>query len=333
MRQVALAVLVAGVVAAGVHWGTFVAGGSDSYCYAHQAERWAVGTAAGGRAAGARGAVAGAPAHVRAGRPRAVADGARRRSSRSVRRGCRSSWRRSCGWAAATRCSWWCRCSARCSSAATFAAGARFGARVGLAAARHAACSPVFLYQLVQPMSDVPAAALWMLAVAAATGTDGVRPLVAGLAAGAAILMRPNLAPLGVPIGLFLLFRPERAWRERLARRPGLRGRRRRRLRGGRADPECASTDRPFSSGYGSLDVLFSAEHVGPNASRYLSWLSQAHTPAWLVALAGAVRPAGRAERAVRGDVPREPRVLPAVRRRSTTGGICASCCRRFRSC
>src|SRR5687767_13957616 len=41
MRQVTLALLVAAVVWAGLHWGTFVAGGSDSYCYAYQAERWA----------------------------------------------------------------------------------------------------------------------------------------------------------------------------------------------------------------------------------------------------------------------------------------------------
>ena len=43
MRRAALALLLATVVFAGVHWGTFVAGGSDSYCYAAQAERWASG--------------------------------------------------------------------------------------------------------------------------------------------------------------------------------------------------------------------------------------------------------------------------------------------------
>ena len=41
MRKVVLALLLVSVIAAGVHWGTFVAGGSDSYCYAYQAERWA----------------------------------------------------------------------------------------------------------------------------------------------------------------------------------------------------------------------------------------------------------------------------------------------------
>src|SRR6187549_4023860 len=41
MRRLALVLLLAAVVFAGVRWGTFAAGGSDSYCYVHQAERWA----------------------------------------------------------------------------------------------------------------------------------------------------------------------------------------------------------------------------------------------------------------------------------------------------
>ena len=44
MRRVAIALLAAGVFAAGIHWGTFAVGGSDSYCYVHQAEGWASGT-------------------------------------------------------------------------------------------------------------------------------------------------------------------------------------------------------------------------------------------------------------------------------------------------
>src|SRR4029079_12536482 len=43
MRCVAIALLAAGVFAAGIHWGTFAVGGSDSYCYVHQAEGWASG--------------------------------------------------------------------------------------------------------------------------------------------------------------------------------------------------------------------------------------------------------------------------------------------------
>jgi hypothetical protein len=143
----------------------------------------------------------------------------------------------------------------------------------------------VFLYQLVQPMSDVPAAALWVLAVAAATGTTARAPLVAGMAAGGAILMRPNLVPLAVPVGLFLLFRPERAWRDRLAAAV---------VYAGGTGAGCLAValiqdtfyGSPFSSGYGALDVLFRSEHIRPNAASYFSWMSESHTLAWLAAAA-----------------------------------------------
>ena len=59
---------------------------------------------------------------------------------------------------------------------ATYVTGSRYGSRIGVAAAVLTAASPAFLYQVMQPMTDVPAAALWMLAVAAATGTSSSRP-------------------------------------------------------------------------------------------------------------------------------------------------------------
>ena len=47
----------------------------------------------------------------------------------------------------------------------TFALGRALDDEVtGLGAAVLLACSPIFLYQAVQPMSDVPAAALWLAA-------------------------------------------------------------------------------------------------------------------------------------------------------------------------
>ena len=50
-----------------------------------------------------------------------------------------------------------------------FLIGRRLGGPVaGAASAVLLACSPTFLYQLVQPMSDVPAAALWLAALALA---------------------------------------------------------------------------------------------------------------------------------------------------------------------
>jgi hypothetical protein len=294
MRQVGLALLFTGVVAVGLHWGTFVAGGSDSYCYSHQAERWAS-LVPGATIGGARGLQVTDPLALAAPWPDAALSFAPvgHVPSPTVNGAIVP------------------MCPAGLSMVmapfrvvggrdaiflvvplfgallvgATYVAGARYGARVGIAAAVLAACSPAFLYQLVQPMSDVPAAALWMSAVAAATGTKPRGPLLAGIAAGAAILMRPNLVVLGVPIGLFLLFRSERSWHQRLNATL---------VYGGGAAAGCAVValihkmfyGSPFSSGYGSLEALFGIEHVGQNASRYLSWMSEAHSPLWLIAFA-----------------------------------------------
>src|SRR5215207_7537099 len=43
MRTITLAMLAIAVGIVSWRWGSFVAGGSDSYCYLHQAERWASG--------------------------------------------------------------------------------------------------------------------------------------------------------------------------------------------------------------------------------------------------------------------------------------------------
>jgi hypothetical protein len=64
------------------------------------------------------------------------------------------------------------------------------------------ATSPVFLFQVVQPMSDVAAIAFWALAAVLALSS---RPALAGAAAGVAAMVRPNLAPLWLPIGLACL--------------------------------------------------------------------------------------------------------------------------------
>jgi hypothetical protein len=156
----------------------------------------------------------------------------------------------------------------------------------GIAASVLAATAPVFLYQLVQPMSDVPAAALWTAALAAAAGGGVWRSVVAGLLAGAAITMRPNLAPLAVFVwGL--------AWVG--GEGIGPRGRLR------RAVSSVAATapgvlvvamlqwrlyGSPFASGYGSLSALFSLSHVAPNLARYSRWLVETQTPLVLLGLA-----------------------------------------------
>jgi hypothetical protein len=168
---------------------------------------------------------------------------------------------------------------------ATYAVGSRFGSHVGLASSVVSAASPIFLYQLIQPMSDVPAAALWMTAVAAATGTTRHSGLRSGVPVGAAIVVRPNLLPLGIVIGIFLLLRPERTLRRRI----GVAA-----VYAACCAVACvivaltqqAFYGSPLASGYGSLAVLFSVDHVLPNLRRYLGWLWTTHTPAVVLAAA-----------------------------------------------
>jgi hypothetical protein len=105
-----------------------------------------------------------------------------------------------------------------------------------------------------------------------------------GVMASAAIIMRPNLAPLGVAIGVFLLCRPERPWSPR--------------VRAALTYATCCAIGcvvvaliqwrlygSPLASGYGSLSVLFAAEHIAPNARRYGEWLWRTQTPAIAIAL------------------------------------------------
>jgi Dolichyl-phosphate-mannose-protein mannosyltransferase len=91
----------------------------------------------------------------------------------------------------------------------TFAIGRRLGSSgIGLIAAWLLATSPVFLAMIVSPMSDVPAAAFWAVALCFALPRENERARsggrarldtwLCGLAGAAAILIRPNLAPLAI---------------------------------------------------------------------------------------------------------------------------------------
>ena len=288
MRGFALALVIGALVTATVRWGSWVAGGSDSYCYLHQAERWAdvFGQLARGRVTGLQvaqplaldapwpdAARAFAPAgHV----PSPTVPGAIVPICPSglsimmaplvIAGGPRAAFLILPMFAAIL-------------VAATSVVGSRFGARVGLLSSVLVAVSPIVLYQAIQPMSDVPAAALWMLAVALATGAGRRSSLLSGLATSAAILVRPNLVPLGFIIGLFLLFRPERTWWHRWRSAAAY---------AAASAPGCvivalmqnAFYGSPFASGYGSLATLFAVEYVRTNAGRYAGWLWSTHTPA-----------------------------------------------------
>jgi hypothetical protein len=177
----------------------------------------------------------------------------------------------------------------------TFVLGRRIeGALTGAAAAVLVACSPIFLYQLVQPMTDVPAAA-WWLAVAVLAVEE--HPLAAGLAASMAILTRPNLLPLAFVVGVYLIGvrRSPPRWRASGATL----------LRFGAGLIPGAIVlallnwrmyGSPVASGYGSAGDLFQIANVAPNLARYVRWLWQSHTPILALALAAPFLVARRAE-------------------------------------
>ena len=79
------------------------------------------------------------------------------------------------------------------------------GPLTGVVAALLLATSPIFLYQLLQPVSDVPAAAWWTLSLFLLTRAQRAAALGAGIAASMAVLTRPNLAPLLVVICGYLV--------------------------------------------------------------------------------------------------------------------------------
>jgi hypothetical protein len=171
---------------------------------------------------------------------------------------------------------------------ATYLMGSRLaGGAVGAVAALMLATSPSFLFQLLLPMSDVPVTAWWALSLALAL-RDGARAaLLSGLAAGVAILTRPNLVPLAIVPALLIagpIIRTRSlAWP--FTRRPLL-------FAVGSV-PGCLFIaflnwklyGSPLSIGYGPFEALFSWSNLIPNLQRYPTWLLQTETPVVLVAL------------------------------------------------
>jgi hypothetical protein len=155
----------------------------------------------------------------------------------------------------------------------------------GAAAAALLVCSPTFLYQVVQPMSDIPAMAWWLLVIICTIEReDGSRrPWLAGLAGSMALLTRPNLVPLAVVVTVYLVVVRGRGQRFADAAKfvagllPGVVI---------LAWMQRAMYGSPLATGYGSVDTMMSAVHVLPNLRRYAGWLIGSHTPFLLLALA-----------------------------------------------
>jgi hypothetical protein len=80
------------------------------------------------------------------------------------------------------------------------------GPVAGAMATAIVASSPIVLFLGRSIMSDLPAAAFWVAASAALLRPRATSPLLAGLLASLAILVRPNLAPLALPLAIFALW-------------------------------------------------------------------------------------------------------------------------------
>ncbi len=156
----------------------------------------------------------------------------------------------------------------------TYLLGTRVGdRRAGLLAATLLACSPIFLMQVMQPMSDVPATTFWLAAVVVGTAGGGSwRAFASGVLAAGALLVRPNLLPVAPAVGLLACATPPRLNRG-VAFALG-------------AVPAAAAVallnwklyGSPLSSGYGTAAGLFSLEWIPANLKRFPLWLLQLHT-------------------------------------------------------
>lgn len=285
MARLFVAFLVAAVPAAGLHWGTHAAGGSDSFCYTYQSEVWAgldlqpVNPLALRSPWPNRMETFTPAGHI----PSPTTEGSISPICPSGLSIVMAPFRAVAGRDAVFLVVpllggllvW-----------STWRFGRLFGTRVGAWSALLVAASPVFLLQLFQPMSDVPAAAWWMLAIGLAAGSSGeVRPGRAGMAAAVAIVTRPNLVPIAVVVALFLLLRPNAARRTRFmdaatfaaACAPGCLA---------VAAINTAFYGSPLTSGYGSFDHLFSGGYVAPNARLYAKRLLEIQTPLVFLSLA-----------------------------------------------
>jgi len=150
----------------------------------------------------------------------------------------------------------------------TYALGARLHSRpAGIAAAALLATSPIFLFQLVQPMSDVAVTGWWSLAFLFALSPLPGSPLAAGAAAGLAVLTRPNLVPLAAIVALPVInWGGERRLRSKnlFAFAAGITP-----AVGALALMQWRLYGSPLTSGYGSAGELFATGNIAPNLVAY----------------------------------------------------------------
>ena len=165
---------------------------------------------------------------------------------------------------------------------ATYGIGRRLGSpAAGLLAGWLTATSPILLFMIVFPMSDVPVAGAWAIATWCLLGASGGSALAAGAAAGIAVLIRPNLVPVAGIMGLWLLLR---IWRRDKSFGAGLRHAAIFAVGLAPGVAAVALLNRfwygsPFMNGYGQLSTLFAWSNIPLNAPFYAGLFIEAQTP------------------------------------------------------
>jgi hypothetical protein len=334
-RWIAAAAAVA-AAAAGFAWGTYVAGGSDSYCYLSQAELFAAGHIVNIQAVAAiapweHAAKAFVPVgHVPAFSPAGATVPMCPPGYPMLMALARTVGGRAAMFAVVPllgALAVW----------STFVLGRRIaGPAAGGLAALLLAASPPFLYQIIQPMSDVPASAMWAVSLVAITDrrfTSSTRGAVlGGIATGAALLIRPNLVPVAVVAALAVFIERPVRWRDVLRTWT---------MFGAGILPfaltvaalQNTMSGGPLKSGHGDLDFLFRIDHVWPNLQRYPRGFSRLKHPSssarWRRRGSSAARDCGDS---VSGCLDSSRRYLPATfpTKSSTRGGTCVSCCQHI---
>jgi hypothetical protein len=171
----------------------------------------------------------------------------------------------------------------------SYGLGARLHSRTaGVIAAALMAFSPLLLSQVVQQMSDIPAAALWSAALLAALAG---RPIVAGAISGLAIAVRPSLAPLAAVVCLVLVMWSARPRATRRAIVVTL-------ARFTAAMLPAVATlgwiqwsiyGHPLASGHGTFAEMFSLTNVLPNIRDYTTRVLTGEAPALALIAASVV--------------------------------------------
>jgi hypothetical protein len=147
--------------------------------------------------------------------------------------------------------------------------------RTGLIAAWLVATSPAVLYMLMWPMTDIPTAAITALMVWCLIGGSTSAAFVAGLAAAAGLLVRPNFSVIAAAAWVWLvadavwLMRGRAPWTRLVAFTVA-------------AIPGQLAVmlinvrwyGSAFASGYGNVSGLLSIDRVVTNLERYLGWLA-----------------------------------------------------------